>query len=67
MTTITLQYNERKTGLNDLLNALIKTGQFKKISQPNYNPTFVKMIKDAHKGPKKELTPALKEKYFGDL
>ncbi|MDR2908163.1 MAG: hypothetical protein LBU91_09280 [Bacteroidales bacterium] len=67
MTTITLQYNEKKIGMKELLNALMKTGCFKQVSPPSYDPEFVKMIKEASRGPKRKLTPALKEKYFGNL
>ena len=65
MTTITLQYNESQTGIKDMLYALLKTGLFKEVSEPNYNPEFVKKIKAAEAGPKNRLTPELEKKLFG--
>jgi hypothetical protein len=67
MTTITLQFNEKKAGSKELFNAMMKTGFFKKVTTktPDYDPEFVKMIKKSAKGPTKKWTPALQKQLLG--
>ncbi len=52
MATITLEYDQQKKGVTELLDSLLKMGIFKVKNiedDPEYNPEFVKMIKDSHK------------------
>lgn len=69
MATITFEYDARNSLLQTLIEAMQKAGA--KISGTNnavtYSPKFIKMITEASKAPKRELTSELKHKYFGNL
>jgi len=69
MATITFEYDARSSLLQTLIEAMQKAGA-KILGTKNtvtYNPEFVKMITEASKAPKRELTSELKHKYFGNL
>ena len=73
MATISFQYDARSSVMQHLIDTFVAAGakitmQAKsKVDTSPYSQSFVKMIKDAEKAPKRKLTPALKAKYFGDL
>jgi len=58
MTTITLEYNSRAKGVQNILDGLLALGIFKVKSDKTetYNSDFVKMIKEVDTEPKKAMS-----------
>jgi hypothetical protein len=73
MATIAFQYDAQNSVMQHLIDTFVAAGaKITMQAQSNadtspYNQSFVTMIKDAEKAPKRKLTPTLKAKYFGDL
>jgi len=59
MATITLEYNTRARGVQNILDGLLELGIFKVKpfkQEETYNPEFVKMIKEADSSPKMAMS-----------
>ena len=59
MATVTLEYNSRARGVQNILDGLLELGVFKlkpDEKEETYNPEFVKMIKEADAAPKKAMS-----------
>jgi len=59
MATITLKYNTRTKGVQNILNGLLELGIFEvepTKKEETYNPEFVKMIKEVEAAPKKAMS-----------
>jgi len=59
MATVTLEYNSRAKGVQNILDGLLELGVFKIKSvekEETYDPEFVKMIKEADASPKKAMS-----------